>query len=169
MEFLRRRIGIAADETPLDVPIWISWAQFGPNINDRLIRQQADIAAKAGFVLFQLDDGWQRGRLGTEPDTRKFPHIEETWQYIHHQGLKLGLWLSSSRDAESEWTTKARESDAITSPRHEVGGVTCRIDLLQLVSYEAGLISKTLRRVKIDRPLFALGRGELNHVIMSAC
>jgi hypothetical protein len=102
MNFLRQRIGIAADSAPLDVPIWISWAQFGPSVNDKLIRQQADVAAKAGFVMFQIDDGWQRGRLGTEPDTRKFPDIEDTWRYIHAKGLKLGLWLSSIRDAESK-------------------------------------------------------------------
>ena len=64
--------------------------------------RQADIAARAGFVMFQIDDGWQRGRLGTEPDTRKFPDIEETWRYIRSKGLKLGLWLSSIRDAESK-------------------------------------------------------------------
>jgi len=102
MDFLRQRIGIAADSAPLDVPIWISWAQFGPNINDQLIRQQADFAAKAGFVMFQIDDGWQRGRLGTEPDTQKFPDIEDTWRYIRGKGLKLGLWLSSIRDAQSK-------------------------------------------------------------------
>jgi hypothetical protein len=102
MRFLGQRIGIAADAAPLEVPIWISWAQFGPDISDRLIRQQADVAAKAGFVMFQLDDGWQRGRLGTEPDTDKFPDIEQTWRYIRSQGLKLGLWLSSIRDAESK-------------------------------------------------------------------
>ncbi len=102
IDFLRHRIGIAADAAPLDVPIWISWAQFGPNLNAKLIRQQADVAARAGFVMFQLDDGWQRGRLGTEPDSQKFPDIEDTWRYIHSKGLKLGLWLSSIRDAESK-------------------------------------------------------------------
>jgi len=102
MDFLRQRIGIAADSAPLDVPIWISWAQFGPNINDQLIRRQADLAAQAGFVMFQIDDGWQRGRLGTEPDTRRFPDIEQTWRYIRSRGLKLGLWLSSIRDTQSK-------------------------------------------------------------------
>ncbi len=102
MDFLRQRIGIAADTAPLDFPVWISWAQFGPNINDKLIRQQADVAGRAGFALFQIDDGWQRGRLGTEPDVQKFPDIEDTWRYVRSRGLKLGLWLSSIRDAESK-------------------------------------------------------------------
>ena len=102
MDFLRQRIGIAADSSPLDVPVWISWAQFGPGVNDKLLRRQADIAAKAGFVMFQIDDGWHRGRLGTEPDTRKFPDVEQTWRYIHSRGLKLGLWLSSVRDPKSK-------------------------------------------------------------------
>ena len=102
MNFLRQRIGITADSAPLEFPVWISWAQFGPNVYDQLIRQQADLAARAGFAMFQIDDGWQRGRLGTEPDTKKFPDVQQTWDYVHSRGLKLGLWLSSIRDAESK-------------------------------------------------------------------
>jgi hypothetical protein len=66
-----------------------------------MIRQQADLAARAGFVQFLMDDGWQRDRLGTEPDAAKFPDFAATAAYIRSRGLKVGLWLSCFRDADS--------------------------------------------------------------------
>jgi hypothetical protein len=99
--FLSRHIGIVGEKLPCDAPQWLTWANFGPNLDDALIRQQADRAARAGFVQFLIDDGWQRDRLGTEPDTAKFPDFAATADYIRSRGLKLGLWLSCFRDANS--------------------------------------------------------------------
>ncbi len=99
--FLSRHIGIAGERLPCDAPQWLTWANFGPNLNDTMIRQQADCAARAGFVQFLMDDGWQRDRLGTEPDRAKFPDFAATADYIRSRGLKLGLWLSCFRDANS--------------------------------------------------------------------
>ena len=42
-----------------------------------------------------------KGRLGTEPDTKKFPDFADTCRYIQSRGLKLGLWLSCFRDPDS--------------------------------------------------------------------
>jgi len=66
-----------------------------------MIREQADLAARAGFVQFLMDDGWQRDRLGTEPDQVKFPDFAATAAYIRSRGLKLGLWLSCFRGKDS--------------------------------------------------------------------
>jgi hypothetical protein len=99
--FLSRHIGIVGDGQPCDAPQWLTWANFGPNINDAVIRQQADLAARAGFAQFLIDDGWQRDRLGTEPDSVKFPDFRATASYIRSRGLKLGLWISCFRDANS--------------------------------------------------------------------
>jgi len=99
--FVSRHIGIAGERLPCDAPQWLTWANFGPNLDDAMIRQQADLAARAGFVQFLMDDGWQRDRLGTEPDAAKFPDFAATAAYIHSRGLKLGLWLSCFRDANS--------------------------------------------------------------------
>ncbi len=47
------------------------------------------------------DDGWQKGRLGTDVDTAKFPDFAATAAFIRSQGLALGLWLSCYRDRDS--------------------------------------------------------------------
>jgi len=99
--FLSRRIGIVGERLPCDAPQWLTWANFGPNLDDAMIRQQADLAARAGFVQFLMDDGWQRDRLGTEPNPATFPDFAATADYIRSRGLKLGLWLSCFRDANS--------------------------------------------------------------------
>ena len=99
--FVSRHIGIVGEQLPCDAPQWLTWASFGPNLDDAMIRQQADLAARAGFVQFLLDDGWQRDRLGTEPHSTRFPDFAATADYIRSRGLKLGLWLSCFRDADS--------------------------------------------------------------------
>lgn len=99
--FVSRRLGIVGERLPCDAPQWLTWASFGPNLDDAMIRQQADLAAHAGFVQFLMDDGWQRDRLGTEPHSTKFPDFAATADYIRSRGLKLGLWLSCFRDADS--------------------------------------------------------------------
>ena len=99
--FVSRHIGIAGERLPCDAPQWLTWATFGPALDDAMIRQQADLAARAGFVQFLMDDGWQRDRLGAEPDMVKFPDFSATADYVRSRGLKLGLWLSCFRDAQS--------------------------------------------------------------------
>ncbi|MCC6591253.1 MAG: alpha-galactosidase [Bryobacterales bacterium] len=101
MEFLRTRIGIAADTAPMHGPQWMTWAYFYDTIDDGLVRQLADIAARAGFTEMLFDDGWQKGRLGTEIDTKKFPDFRATADFVRSKGLKLGLWVSCFRDADS--------------------------------------------------------------------
>ncbi len=114
MEFLHTYVGVAGDDSPYDAPQWLTWANFGPNLDDALIRQMADLAAKAGFVQFLIDDGWQQERLGTQPNTRTFPDFAATCKYIESRGLKLGLWLSCFRDPDSP--DLAQFPDARTVP-----------------------------------------------------
>jgi hypothetical protein len=48
-----------------------------------------------------LDDGWQKGRLGTDVDTAKFPDFAATAGFVRSKGLALGLWLSCFRNRDS--------------------------------------------------------------------
>ena len=96
-EFLRDHLGISPSDRPVAAPLWCSWTNFGHVIDDPLIRQQADIAARCGFAVFQLDDGWQKDRLGVEPDERTFPDFAATCDFIRAQGMRLGLWVSCFR------------------------------------------------------------------------
>jgi hypothetical protein len=61
-----------------------------------------DIAAKAGFRTLAFDSGWQKGELGAEVDTRKFPDFDATTAYVRSKGLRLGLWVSCFRDPDSK-------------------------------------------------------------------
>lgn len=101
MEFLKRHVGIAAETAPMHGPQWMTWALFYDKIEDKLIRQLATTAARAGFTEFLFDDGWQKGLLGTQVDTAKFPNFADTAAFVRSQGLKLGLWVSCYRDTDS--------------------------------------------------------------------
>lgn len=101
LDFLRKYVGVAADQGPIDVPQWCSWSNFGWAIDDATMREQADIAARCGFALMLLDSGWQKDKIGTEPDPRKFPDFAATCRHIRSLGLKLGLWVSCFRNAGS--------------------------------------------------------------------
>jgi hypothetical protein len=101
MDFLRERVGVAADQAPLHGPQWMTWATFYDKIDDKLIRQLASIAGRSGFTEMLLDEGWQKGLLGSQPDPVKFPDFAATAEYVRAQGMKLGLWVSCYRDAGS--------------------------------------------------------------------
>jgi len=101
MEFLHRRIGIAAEAAPSHGPQWMTWAHFYDKIDDPLVRDLATHASRAGFTEMLLDDGWQKGRLGIDVDTVKFPDFNATAEFIRSKGMSLGLWLSCFRDRDS--------------------------------------------------------------------
>lgn len=99
--FLRERIGLQVDAAHLPAPYFSTWSNFGPNINDVILREQARLAAEAGFGAVVIDQGWQRGLLGTQVDSTKFPHFSETTRYIQSLGLRVGLWVSTFRSPDS--------------------------------------------------------------------
>ena len=76
--FLRERIGIRVDAAHLPAPYFSTWSNFGANLNDVILREQAKLAAEAGFGAIVIDEGWQGDGLGTEIDSTKFPHFSET-------------------------------------------------------------------------------------------
>lgn len=101
MRFLEKHVGTAAESAPMHGPQWMTFAYFYRNIDDRLVRQLADIAARAGFTEMLLDAGWQKGTLGTDVNTTRFPDFAATSEFIRSKGLALGLWLSCFRDLDS--------------------------------------------------------------------
>ena len=101
LEFLREQVGVAADKNTISAPLWCSWSNFGSQINDAIVREQARIAARCGFVTMQLDLGWQKDLAGTEPDAHKFPDLAATARYVHSLGLRFGLWVACYRATDS--------------------------------------------------------------------
>ena len=81
---------------------WNSWNTFGPNINEELIRQMADVMVEkgyrdAGYEYLVIDDCWslkqrdENGLLVADPE--KFPHgMKAVADYVHSKGLKFGMY-----------------------------------------------------------------------------
>jgi hypothetical protein len=80
---------------------WSSWNTFALNINEQLIRQQADAMhntglQKAGYRYVNIDDGYWDGR-GEDGqlrlNTKLFPNgMRALVDYIHSLGLKAGIY-----------------------------------------------------------------------------
>ena len=80
---------------------WSSWNTFALNINEKLIRQQADAMhttglQKAGYQFINIDDGYWDGR-GEDGhlrlNTKLFPSgMRALVDYIHSLGLKAGIY-----------------------------------------------------------------------------
>lgn len=100
--FLETHLGVAATQVESASPVWCTWTNFAENIDDAIIRQQAELAARCGFKTFQIDDGWQHDRLGVTPNPETFPDFEATSRYVRSQGLRLGLWVSCFRSRDSQ-------------------------------------------------------------------
>ena len=80
---------------------WSSWNTFALNINEELIRSQADAMVatgldKVGYKYINIDDGYWDGR-GDDGhlrlNTKLFPNgMRSLVDYIHSKGLKAGIY-----------------------------------------------------------------------------
>jgi len=84
---------------------WMTWNYFADNINEKDIMEIADAMVttgmlKAGYNYVLIDDGWQGGRDNKNniiADPKKFPSgIKALADYVHHKGLKLGIYSDAS-------------------------------------------------------------------------
>lgn len=86
---------------------WSSWNTYRVNINEKLIRTQADaMLAKglkaAGYTYINIDDGYfggrdVNGRLKTH--AVRFPNgLKGTVDYIHKLGFKAGIYSDAGRN-----------------------------------------------------------------------
>ncbi|MET0461738.1 MAG: glycoside hydrolase family 27 protein [Chitinophagaceae bacterium] len=80
---------------------WNSWNKFACNVDEAMIRQQADAMVStgmkdAGYVYINIDDCWHGGRDSMGfifPDPKRFPSgMKLLADYVHSKGLKLGLY-----------------------------------------------------------------------------
>ena len=79
-----------------------TWNTFGPNINEQMVLEMADVMAEkgyrdAGYKYVVIDDCWslrerdENGNLVADPE--KFPHgMKYVGDYIHSKGLKFGMY-----------------------------------------------------------------------------
>ena len=80
---------------------WNSWNKFACNINEALVRKQADAMVAsgmkdAGYQYIVIDDCWQKSRDADGnivADPERFPGgIKALVDYVHSKGLKFGLY-----------------------------------------------------------------------------
>ena len=81
---------------------WNSWNTFGTSIDEKLVKETADIMvssgmAAAGYNYIVLDDGWMTRERDANgdlvPDPVKFPNgMKAVVDYVHSKGLKFGLY-----------------------------------------------------------------------------
>jgi alpha-galactosidase len=80
---------------------WNSWNKFACNVDENMIRQQADAMVssgmkEAGYEYLNIDDCWHgdRDSLGfIHPDAKRFPSgMKALADYVHAKGLKLGIY-----------------------------------------------------------------------------
>lgn len=86
---------------------WSSWNNFRTNIDEVLIRQQAEALVAsglydAGYRFINIDDGYFGGRNASGQifvDSTKFPSgIESLVEYIHTKNLKAGIYTDAGRN-----------------------------------------------------------------------
>ena len=94
MRFLEKCIGIRAVPAELPVPLYCMYTNFVYEINDTIVRELSDIAARVGFKCFQIDAGWSSG---TNIRTDRFPDFDATSRYVTSKGINYGLWISDYR------------------------------------------------------------------------
>ena len=90
------------DKMALTPPMgWNTWNEFACNINEKLIRESADLIVSsglkdAGYQYVVLDDCWhgERDSLGfIHPNPKTFPSgMKALADYIHSKGLKIGIY-----------------------------------------------------------------------------
>jgi alpha-galactosidase len=80
---------------------WNSWNHFNRRIDDKTVREIADAMVAsgmkdAGYVYVNIDDTWQgeRDAKGALQPNSKFPDMKALADYVHHKGLKLGIYSS---------------------------------------------------------------------------
>lgn len=86
---------------------WASWNQFGVNIDEKLLKKQADAMvaaglAAAGFRYINIDDGFFNKRYADgilRIDSVKFPNgMKSLVDYIHSKSLKAGFYSEAGEN-----------------------------------------------------------------------
>ena len=109
LSLLAVSVGYFASANAQQPPImgWSSWNTYGFQINDSLVRTQADAMVNLGFFdkgykYINIDDGFfggrdKEGKLLIHPT--RFPNgLRPLVNYIHSKGLKAGIYSDAGRN-----------------------------------------------------------------------
>ena len=80
---------------PDAVPLWHynTWDPFGTRIDEATVLELTPIAARMGFEVFTIDDGWQARYGDNTVNAERFPHgLDHIRELVEAHGMRLGLW-----------------------------------------------------------------------------
>jgi alpha-galactosidase len=125
---------VAGDKLALTPPMgWSTWYMAYTDISDKFVREQADAMASSGLIrhgyaYVNIDDGWNikpgsldpalggppRDAKGNLRPNGRFPDMKAMCDYVHSQGLKIGIYISPgpSTCAGYEGSYQHEEQDA---------------------------------------------------------
>jgi hypothetical protein len=81
---------------------WNSWNAWGLSVNEQKVDAAADAMVRKGLVnhgwtYINIDDGWERPERAADGEVatnEKFPDMKRLADYVHSQGLKIGIYSS---------------------------------------------------------------------------
>ncbi len=93
---------IVGDQIALTPPMgWNSWNCWGLSVSEEKVKQAADAMKSSGLInhgwsYINIDDGWEdkRNEQGEILPNNKFPNMKGLADYVHNQGLKIGIYSS---------------------------------------------------------------------------
>lgn len=100
------KIVIGNNKLALTPPMgWNSWNCWGLSVSQDKVKASADAMVSSGLInhgwtYINIDDGWeapQRAADGEMLCNEKFPDMKELSDYVHAQGLKIGIYSSPGR------------------------------------------------------------------------
>ncbi len=80
---------------PTNLPKWHynTWDPFGTRIDEATVMQLIPIAARMGFEVFTIDDGWQARYGENVVNVERFPNgLDRIHEAVEANGMRLGLW-----------------------------------------------------------------------------
>jgi len=95
---------VIGDNICLTPPLgWNSWNCWGLSVSDEKVRASADALVKSGLInhgwtYINIDDGWEAPKrdsvTGAIFANDKFPNMPALGDYLHKQGMKMGIYSS---------------------------------------------------------------------------
>lgn len=104
------------DEAKFPYVVWDSWG-YQTNINESILRRNAEVAAKLGMEMLIVDLGWSRTIGDWRHDPVKFPNgLAPLADYVHSLGMKFGLHLAIAEAALDSPIARERPEWLSTEP-----------------------------------------------------
>ena len=153
---------------------WNSWNCWAGAVDDAKVRAAADAMvasglAAHGFQYVNIDDCWEGGRnaAGEIQTNKKFPDMKALADYVHHKGLKLGIYSSPGPKTyagfEASWKHEQQDADSYAR---------WGVDYLKYDWCSYGEIAKTPDQAGLMKP-YQVMRQALDHcsrdIVFSLC